>query len=176
MVLSKDPNYERIRARTTSVTARASYWLARDHLLVVGIETATERYRRFNLDDLQAVVIRHTNRFALWNVILGVLDLLLVSFMIMLAQGDQGAFVVCGVFLSVLILITIVHVARGPTVSCDLITAVQNFRMPGVVRRRDADRIVAALKAHAEKLQPVSSDPAPETSPLPSPPANPETP
>lgn len=176
MVLSKDPTYQRIKARTRTVLGSASYWLAQDHLLVVDIESTMERYRRFNLEDLEAVIIRDTRRFGLWNVVLGVLDLFFVVFMILLVQGDQTAFVVCGIVLFILVVLTILNLVLGPTAYCELVTAVQTFRMPGVARRRDADRIAAALKAQSETLQSMSSVAAAEVPPPSAPPPAPPTP
>ena len=55
--LPKDPAYRRLRASNIPA-GRTSYWLASDHLLMVERTLIVERYRRFELSDLEVLVIQ----------------------------------------------------------------------------------------------------------------------
>ena len=59
-MLRHDSNYTRLPGGGSTLSGQATYWLAKDHLLLVEVQFATERYRRFNLEEIQTVIIRRT--------------------------------------------------------------------------------------------------------------------
>lgn len=75
---SKRP-YERLTRPRFGLNGFGALWLGSDHLLLVNNAFAVERYRRWYLREIQAVVIRRTTTRLVWNSILGVFAFLLFS-------------------------------------------------------------------------------------------------
>jgi hypothetical protein len=71
--------YERLSRSRFGLNGFGSLWLGKDHLLLVNNSFAVERYRRWFLRDIQAVVIRRTSARLVWNSVLGVFATLLLS-------------------------------------------------------------------------------------------------
>ena len=160
-MLAQDPNYRRIPLPGRTLTGRCTYWLAKDHLLVVEAQFATESYRRFALRDIASVVVRSTRTFEIGITIGGVLTLGSAAFVLGLLNDENptAAGVTAGVLFLPSLVATLVHMARGRTAYCELITAVQTYRLPGVSRWKYANRLIQALSAAASEVQ--DSNPAP---------------
>lgn len=160
-MLAQDPNYRRIPLPGRTLFGRCSYWLAKDHLLVVEVQYATESYRRFALRDIASLAVRSTRAFELGITFGGVFVLASAAFALgLLSDGSpMAAGVVAGVLLLPSLVATLLHLARGRTAYCELITAVQTYRLPGVGRWKHADRLIQALSAAAREMQ--DSNPAP---------------
>jgi hypothetical protein len=149
-MLRRDPNYQRLPGRSRSLLRRSSYWLGPDHLLAVQIEMYTERYRRFAYRNIEAVVVRRTQRFAVLNV-LG------ISTAVLFLAGSWGtdgatrvALAICtGLALGV----TILNLALGPTCETWLRTAVQTETLPGWNRLRQTQVAVTQLAARVTAAQ-----------------------
>jgi hypothetical protein len=71
--------YDRLTRSRYSLNGLGSLWLGKDHVLLVRNAFAVERYRRWYLRDIQALVIRRTSSRMVWNAILGVFALMLLS-------------------------------------------------------------------------------------------------
>jgi hypothetical protein len=62
--------YQRLPGtRIISAGTRTSLWLAPDHLLALERTVGSERYRRFYLRDIEAVIVRRTSRRAILNIV-----------------------------------------------------------------------------------------------------------
>ncbi|MBM3876692.1 MAG: hypothetical protein FJ386_08250 [Verrucomicrobia bacterium] len=161
-MLRRDPTYKRVRAGGRDITGRGTYWLADDHLLVVREEGFHERYRRFYLRDIHALVISHTRTGMVINIVLGAVaafcvfgaltstPFALISFLLVVAA-------IAALFLAI-------NVLLGPTCECVMRTAVQTERLPGIGRLRGARKLSAALVKAAGELQrdiPVGAAPPP---------------
>lgn len=124
----------RRRVGTLWTAARHSLWLGADHLLKIENRLYTEEYRRFYYRDIQAIMIRRTMHWIVWNIIFGVLCGGSVGLSIQVREpGGQ----IIGASLAGLSLLAIlVNSLWGPTYACHLRTAVQTVALPSLSRRR----------------------------------------
>lgn len=154
-MLAKDPNYRRIPLPGRTLTGRCTYWLAKDHLLLVEVQFATETYRRFALRDIAGMVVRSTRAFEFWITVGGVLVLGSAAISVGFLNNDMSeAFLVtAGALFLPSMIATLVHIARGRTAYCELITAVQTFRLPGVKRQKQADGLIQLLAGAIRELE-----------------------
>lgn len=162
-MLSKDPNYRRIPLSGRTPTGRCSYWLAPDHLLLVEVQFVTETYRRFALRDIAGIVVRSTRAFEFWTTIGGVVVLGSAAVSVGFINNNEspGFLVTAGILFVLSFLATLVHLVRGRTAYCELITAVQTVRLPGVSRQKKAELLIRLLATAARELEAASPSPAP---------------
>ncbi len=140
-------------------------WLEEDHLLQVSSSFGVERYRRFYLRDIEALIVRETRlRFA-GNIVLAVLALcggLSIAGLAWLRtvvsdpQGDTAILVfiwIIGV-VSVLILLTLsINTMFGPTCACFVRTQSGTDRLAVPTRLRAARRFVREVTPRIEAAQ-----------------------
>ncbi len=62
------PTYRKLPGRGLGWAGLARVWLAEDHLLEVNSLLFSERYRRFFLKDIAAIVVRRTKVRLYWNL------------------------------------------------------------------------------------------------------------
>src|SRR5438477_3941842 len=65
--------YRRLPGREAGLLSYSRLWLGPDHLLLARTTFFSEEYKRFYFRDIQAFVIRKTNRHRIWGWILSVL-------------------------------------------------------------------------------------------------------
>lgn len=70
---SAAPVYRKLPGRGLAFAGIGRLWLAEDHLLEVESLLLHERYRRFFLPDIAALVVRRTKVRLVWNLVHGVL-------------------------------------------------------------------------------------------------------
>ena len=70
---SAAPVYRKLPGRGLAFAGIGRLWLAEDHLLEVESLLLHERYRRFFLPDIAALVVRRTKVRLIWNLVHGVL-------------------------------------------------------------------------------------------------------
>ena len=153
-MLKRDPAFRRVKAGGHGPLGSASYWLGRDHLLVVAMAGYVENYRRFLFADIQAVVVQKSRARMVWSVVLAVLAVpclagCLTLIMQQPIQGrDAGYLVLLGMLLGLAAVLGTLLVAnwlRGPTCVCYVRTAVQTSTLPNLTRWRQAQRLLTAL-------------------------------
>jgi hypothetical protein len=179
MILSRDPNYRRLKVGGRGALGTASYWLGPDHLLVVEVVSYVERYRRFYYREVQAIIVRRTKAQQTTNLALGVLALLaLVAVLIIAAdqgpgvwstEGIVGAFVF-SLAAAALLVGLLLNVLRGPTCACRIHTAVQALDLPRIRRWKMAERLLDELKplvtaAQSAGARAIDFQSAPRTAP-----------
>jgi hypothetical protein len=155
-MLKHDPNYRRLKLGGRGFLGSSSYWLARDHLLVVEVANYTERYRRFYFRDLQAVIIQQSNYRFLVNVIVGLLAILiLVGFLLAMSSGGMNAtaLMILAVIELTPLTLLLINQLRGPTCSVHLRTAVQTQKLANLTRWAKADQLVAELTPLVQSAQ-----------------------
>ena len=129
-------------------------WLGSDHLLSSDSTGYTEEYRRFYFRDLQAIILRRTDRGRNWTA--GLAFLTICFALAGYALGPVGAAVLWS--LAALLLLSLaINAARGPTCTCHLQTAVQFEELPALGRVRAARKALAQLRAVIEETQGVLS-------------------
>jgi len=142
--------YRRLPGRGRTPLGSDSLWIGEDHLLLVELRGFTETYRRFYFRDVQAIILRRTDRAGRVAVLLGVLGLVFLGF-----AADAGPVwnVVWGGVSGLLFLGLAVNVALGPSCSCVLRTALQTVRLRPLGRLRRARRVLERLRTHIELEQ-----------------------
>ena len=169
--LSKDPSYQRLH-KGRAVTGNVSYWLAADHLLLVQVTLAQEQYRRFELRDLELVVVRPNSvrRIAGWIVGVFLAGLLgLAAFATFRAVADPGSdaaalAIVAAIPAAILGIAFLWILIPGRFCQVRIRTGVQTLYAPGIVRLPTARKFVAAIRAAVEAL-PATRDADPLVAP-----------
>jgi hypothetical protein len=126
-------------------------WLAQDHILNVDNRGFAEDYKRFYFRDIQAIIMRRTNRGKVWNLILISLIGLIVLFAFSFGEMVTvlSWLIVAGIFGIILI----VNWLRGPTCTCHIITAVQQETLPSLDRLKIAEKVINILKRYIQEAQ-----------------------
>ncbi len=170
--------YVRLTGKKRTFTGFSQAWLGGDHLLIVHSIRFVERYRRFALSDIQAIVVSEGGERTVWQALV-VLACLAAGF---LSESSfaRGFFATIGAIALVLV---ILDIARGPRCRCFLQTAVSRERLLCVSRMRTARAFLAAIAPAIESVQGTlsaedlaqASSPAPSaaptSAPIPQPPA-----
>jgi hypothetical protein len=118
-------------------------WIGPDHLLAVDMFGASEDYRRFYFKEIQAFAVRRTIRYEVWAGILAAL--LFVSLWAALATTD-AARVSFGILAALFGVLLLVHLLRGPTCRCYVVTRVGREELGAFARLRTAKRALDALR------------------------------
>jgi hypothetical protein len=136
--MSKTPKeYQRLPGRGMRVDGNrmfaisrslCSLWLGEDHLLLVERLGYTETYKRFYFRDIQAVIIRKTNKAAVGNYVLGFFTLLFAVWALYVRNlpGQVALWILFGFFG----IFTLLNLWRGPSCVTYIKTAVQTEQLP----------------------------------------------
>jgi hypothetical protein len=140
---------------------RSSLWLGKDHLLNVDSSFFAEEYKRFYFRDIQAIIIRRTERRKIWNFVLTLVVLL--SFAPAARQlpdlsSDSFLSVVIAIWFSILALGLLANNLLGSSCTVHLRTAVQIEELPSLNRirrtRKVLDRVRPLIVAVQGRLAP----------------------
>jgi len=133
------------RARFAVISSgSSSLWLGKDHLLCIDTSGYTENYKRFYFRDIQAFIIRKTDRYKWWCIVTGVMAAgclftgaltseLTVRYILDIVGGLFG-------------LVFLIHLALGPTSICQLRTAVQIEELPSLNRLRRSRKMLDRVR------------------------------
>jgi hypothetical protein len=140
----------RIR-RLAALGSRCRLYLAVDHVLSVDNNGFSEEYKRFYFSDILAITTCKDRRWAGWMLVLPFLTLFSGAGALWAGRGTGAVFLMafCGVFLLCLLL----HIVRGPTCICDIMTAVQKERLPSLNRVRTARKVIRLLEEGIARVQ-----------------------
>ena len=173
--LAMDPAYRRLKTGRRSIfQTHLSCWLAADHLLVVEVVGHSERYSRFDLRDIQAVVLQpsRARSTATWIGTIGLLPALalLVALLSSVTVAGMESLVVLA-FLALPPIAALAWAAwAGPLCSNRISTAVQVARLPALHNLPLARAFARELLDAALAREAGPADPAnPAVSPSPSP-------
>ena len=162
---SPAPAYRKLPGRGLAFAGIGRLWLAEDHLLEVESLLIHERYRRYFLPDITALVVRRTKVRLAWNIVHGVL-----GFGGALLAGGLvwgGTFVkeeeprimlwvfagMIAPFAVVFIVLFLLNTFLGPTCRCHLQTSAGWHPLAAPTRLRSARRVVALLTPIIEAAQ-----------------------
>jgi hypothetical protein len=143
--------YRKVTSRRRSLMGYSQLWLGEGHLLLVRSARLVENYKRFALQDIQAIVIsdgpdlRAVQALAV-AVSLGWAALALA----MSSTFGQGFYAITGFFALAL---AIIDIARGPRCRCVLHTAVSTEPLPSVSRRNASWRFLSVVLPAIEAVQ-----------------------
>lgn len=153
--------YRKLPGRAAGLLGYTRLWLAEDHLLSVTSTFGVERYRRYALRDIEALVIRRTARRLIWNSIFGGIGgvgaAIAAVFFTLSANENGTGFAVAGATFAtpaaVCLLIALVNTLAGPTCAFFVQTAAGLDRLDAPVRLRQARRAIARMAPLIEQAQ-----------------------
>ena len=172
-----EPTYRKLPGRGLGWSGFARIWIAEEHLLEVNSLLVSERYRRFFLRDISALVIRRTKVGLAWNIVHGVLGLggalLAGGLWWGSATADQGVQEVLQVLavmtspLAALFLVLFsINLLLGPTCRCHLQTTTAGWHaLTAPTRLGPARRFLARLAPLIEAAQAAPAPPPLATEP-----------
>jgi len=119
------------RARFAVISSgSSSLWLGKDHLLCIDTTGYTENYKRFYFRDIQAFLIRKTDRYKWWGIVTAVMAAgCLFSAAL---SGEIVIKYILGIMGVVFALVFLINLALGPSCVCQLRTAVQIEELPSL--------------------------------------------
>jgi hypothetical protein len=126
---------------------RSSLWLGKDHLLVIDTNGYTENYKRFFFRDIQALLIRQTQRWLIWALVFGALAVVFGSILIVALTSREAVLAwVMGIITGLWLLALVGTLLPGPSCICQIRTAVQTEELPSLNRVRRARKVLARLR------------------------------
>ncbi len=164
MMMPSKSSYRRLPGRSERTfhwvrpDVSSRLWLADDHILNVRKSQYSSSYRRYYLNDIQALSMTRTTRRAVVNVVLALVLAAIGTgfFLFANATGEQGTMefqvvlVLCALPWLILMLF---NTLRGPACVCCLHTAVQRDELPSLCRVKKAQRVYALLKPLIDDAQ-----------------------
>lgn len=148
-VAPAEERYRRLPGRHLSVglgERATSLHLGSDHLLLVGYDGFSEAYKRFRFADIQAIVVRKTNRRAVFNAVLWAVGAILFGWTSLLVSGAGDGMAWGLVVASPFLLAGLVNTMLGPGCTCHLRTAVQIEELRSLRRLRNAENFLATIE------------------------------
>jgi hypothetical protein len=151
------PPYRKLTSRRRSLLGYSQLWLGEEHLLLVRSTRLVERYQRFALRDIQAIVISDSPDLRALQALAVLLSLGWAAIALSMSSTfGQGFFVITG---ACGLLFAIIDIARGPRCRCVLHTAVSREMLSPVSRRnaswRFLTQVLPAIEAVQGPLDPV---------------------
>ena len=128
---------------------RTRLWLGKDHLLYQFSTGYTEDYKRFYYSDIQAIAIRKTIRFMVWNIIL--LTFLLGSLSAAYSYQFLAYPSYTVAFFSFLFLG--INLFMGQTCICQLYTRVSAEELYSLKRLRTAQKVIKIITPLIDEKQ-----------------------
>jgi hypothetical protein len=143
--------YRKLTRKKRSIAGHTQLWMGPDHLLLVSSSRLTEKYQRFSLGDIQAVVVSDgPDRTVLQTLaVLASIGWGAAAFAVDLTFGKWFFGVTGLLFLALAIL----DIARGPRCRCFLHTTVSRWPLLPVSRQRIAQRFLATIVPAVEASQ-----------------------
>ena len=151
--------YQRLSRSRFGLNGFGSLWLGKDHVLLVNNTFAIERYRRWFLREIQAVIIRRNPVRLIWNCVLGVFAVLLLAaaggcfYASSVSRGAEDIMVlavmatILGVFGFAFVVVVAVNTSMGPGCTAFIQT-------PSGLTRLSTPNRVAAVEKLISRLQP----------------------
>lgn len=141
--------YRKFPGRGSHLLSVLTLWEGDTHLLLVTSWPSGESYRRFFFADIQAIILRPTNRRKVFNIVLGVLLLLVATplvFALLENPDATGWRVAGGIASGLFLLLLLVNSLRGPACTLHIQTAIQCERIPTIRRLRRARQFLARIQ------------------------------
>lgn len=149
--------YQKLTGRRRSIAGFSQLWLAPDHILMVDSSRFVERYRRFALSDVQAIVVTGLPARTPWQI--AALGLSILWTLAAFTAATLFLKIVIGVSGALAVALSIADIAAGPRCLCHLQTAVSRELLAPVSRLRVADRFLARVRPAIEAVQgPIAPD------------------
>jgi hypothetical protein len=162
-----DSGYRKLTGKKRTLMGFSQLWLGSGYLLLLDSTYYTERYRRFALSDIQAILVTESrNHWVVWDAIAIFLSLAW-SLLAITMDSPYGKAFFIGSALLVIAIVLINMSRRGALCRCVLQTAVSCEPLPAVSRMRTARKFLAAITPAIEAIQGrLSPEQLPEQAPL----------
>lgn len=160
--------YRRVRWQNGGAFSRGSLWLAGDHVLQITSSGIQERYQRFYLRDIKAIMICDAHSSPVGGLICGFFAFIfgMGMFLALLPPASSGGVTVLFVFFAITLLMTILFLWRGRTVKVFAVTELQTVLWRSVARKWQSEKLLAQLtplinaaQADLARAQPASEEP-----------------
>jgi hypothetical protein len=150
--LTKDFPYRKIPGSRQGLLLGASMWLGDNHILAVKNQRFSEEYRRYYLNDIQALVMRATPKFAFSvYVVLGLAVSVIAAFIVTFtrfARFYNDILVVIFLFL-----VYMAWIAFFRSCECHIVTAVGLDELPALHRIDAAKKAFALIAERVREVQ-----------------------
>ncbi|MDO8544317.1 MAG: hypothetical protein Q7S40_28080 [Opitutaceae bacterium] len=147
-----DSRYVRLTRNATGLGAYSSLWLTDDHMMVVVSTGYSDLYSRVQLRDIKGFFITPGGRRLWWTVFWGVVTGISTLFLLN-TLTLRGTPVIFGVFVGLGLGALWWNHLLGPGCHVYVVTGVQTARLPALVRRRKALRVIGRLRPLIEAAQ-----------------------
>jgi hypothetical protein len=167
--MAREPKiYRRLTRNASGLVGYSSLWAASDHLMIVLSSGYNENYSRIDFRDVKAFIVTDSNRRSNYAFIYGILAF--IAFVISLGLLSAGrTFYLSGIIFAAGVVGLTVNAVLGPTCAAFVVTEVQVARLPSIVRRRQARRILFGIEPsiRAAQSETPGASPGIEVPPLP---------
>lgn len=144
--------YRRLTRNVAEVGTYASLWQGPDHLLIVTSSGFSESYSRVQFRDVKGFFIVRTARRAWWALVWFLLAVI-PAIVLGNSLADGEPFFISGGFLLILLAIILWNHVLGCGCRVVVVTAVQNARLPALVRVKKARKVLGRLQPLIEAAQ-----------------------
>jgi hypothetical protein len=144
--------YTRLGPRAPHLLGHDSLWLSDDHLLAVRNRRFVEEYQRFELREIQAIVIRKPTRFVIPVYWFATCVAVLIAAIVGTVRGSAAVTNDLWALLAMLGLYWLLT-SLFNSCSCQLQTAVGAYSLPGLFRIRAAQGVLRTLEARISEVQ-----------------------
>jgi hypothetical protein len=157
-------SYRRLPGMGSSLSFYIRLYQGPDHLLQVMGTGFSETYKRFYFQDIQAITVRRTVTGLAVNLITGAFTAFCGWAFLFSTGAEAGAFGVLG---ALGLIVLLVNLLLGPTVSTQIQTAVQTEKLASLVRlrnvRRTLLRVLPLIESAQGALTPAQPQPVPSS-------------
>ena len=128
--------------------------MGKDHLLCVDSQLIAEDYKRFYYRDIQAIIVRLSNRRNIWSAVFGGLAVLaaIIALVGLSVPEMVTVFIALG-FVGLFGLFILINAACGPTCVTHVRTAVQIEELPSLNRLRRTRAVMNRLRPMIAEAQ-----------------------
>jgi hypothetical protein len=144
--------YTRLGPRTPHLLGYDGLWLSDDHLLAVRNRRFVEEYQRFELREIQAIVVTKQARFVIPVYWAAACIAVLIAAIVGKVRGSAALTNDAWVILTLLGVYWLAASLFG-SCSSQLQTAVGAYPLPGLYRMRAAQRVLRILEARISEVQ-----------------------
>jgi hypothetical protein len=148
----KPKTYLKLAGPTSSVGHYSSVWLGPDHLLIVKSTGYSEEYQRMFFRDIKGVFIIDSDRRLYWGIFWGLLVALSLAF-VWSGLRDYDPPYASVYFLVMFLGASIWNYLAGHGCRVFVATGVQTARLPAIVRRPKARKVLARVTPLIEAAQ-----------------------
>lgn len=147
-------DYRKVRSSRHGFISSSRLYLGKDHLLAIEANLFAEKYYRFYFSDIQALVVRRTDRGAIWSIILAFASLLMTTCSIGSIPPGQwtptpGYFTLA----LIAIVLTVVNISKGPSCTTHIQTSVTVQKIGALHRLKKTQGILPDLRSHIRRNQ-----------------------